>query len=292
MVSQRLAVASPVSQKRGTLVSGVVTGIRDYGVFFDLVNGNNNTPALLHVSQVSAERATNLQALFTVGETLQVVVMDHDMATGRIALSTKCLEISPGDMLRDKAGVQANASANLERYRETQSFFLSFFLFYTAYLPRIFVLLVRLIRSSRFHAKVTAERAAREVAAQDFVASLTAAMAGAAEAVQYADQLPSRQLLRQQKEEGAGGQGATDDSGSRPQLSAENTATAAAVTTPATAAAAPVPTTLRPTPRSARGAATSAGSGTVEFDAESMQKLFAEARAAAMEAKNNKMKRE
>jgi small subunit ribosomal protein S1 len=97
----------------------VVTGIRDYGVFVDLVAGatntNSNTPALLHVSQVSAERATDLQALFTVGETLQVVVMDHDVATGRIALSTKCLELSPGDMLRDKAGVQANASANLEK---------------------------------------------------------------------------------------------------------------------------------------------------------------------------------
>jgi small subunit ribosomal protein S1 len=119
VVSQRLAVANPVSQKRGTLVSGVVTGIRDYGVFVDLVAGatntNSNTPALLHVSQVSAERATDLQALFTVGETLQVVVMDHDVATGRIALSTKCLELSPGDMLRDKAGVQANASANLEK---------------------------------------------------------------------------------------------------------------------------------------------------------------------------------
>jgi hypothetical protein len=124
------------------------------------------------------------------------------------------------------------------------------------------------------------------VAAQDFVASLTAAMAGAAEAVQYADQLPSRQLLKQ-KEEGEGWHGA-GDGGNSPQLSAGNTAATAV-------AEVRVPTTLRPTPRSAaiaRGAATSAGTGTVEFDAESMQKLFAEARAAAMEAKNNKMKRE
>lgn len=51
-----------------------------------------------------------------MGERLQVVVLEHDRSSGRVALSTKVLETAPGQMLADKAGVQARAQENLDKY--------------------------------------------------------------------------------------------------------------------------------------------------------------------------------
>ena len=50
-----------------------------------------------------------------MGERVQVMIMDHDRTSGRVALSTKVLENAPGAMLTDKAGVQAHAQENLDR---------------------------------------------------------------------------------------------------------------------------------------------------------------------------------
>jgi ribosomal protein S1 len=69
---------------------------------------------------------------------VKCMVIDHDKAAGRIALSTKTLEPEPGDMLRDPERVFALAEETAAKY----------------------------------HARVEAEKSAREEAAKEMVLGL------------------------------------------------------------------------------------------------------------------------
>ena len=141
VVSERRAVVgSQASElKRGSVVSGTITGIRTYGAFLELEGG---AAGLLHISQISYDRIDNLEELLSVGQRCKVMILDHDKLNGRVALSTKTLEPTPGDMLRDMEAVFAQAE-------ET---------------------------ASRYHERMEAERKAREAAAKDIVAGLGGAV--------------------------------------------------------------------------------------------------------------------
>jgi predicted RNA-binding protein with RPS1 domain len=117
------------------VVSGTITGLRQYGAFLELDGG---IAGLLHISQISYDRIDNLEKLFQIGQRAKVMIIDHDKANSRLALSTKTLETNPGEMLRDMESVFANAE-------ET---------------------------ARKFHERMDAERKAREAAAKDIVAGL------------------------------------------------------------------------------------------------------------------------
>lgn len=143
VISQRRALMETQTQdlKRGEVVSGTVTGLRQYGAFLELDGG---VAGLLHISQISYDRIDNLETVFQIGQRCKVMILEHDKAAGRVALSTKTLEPSPGDMLRDMKMV-------FEKAEET---------------------------AKRYHQRLDAERAAREAAAKDIVAGLGGAMDG------------------------------------------------------------------------------------------------------------------
>lgn len=143
VVSERRAVVNTQASelKRGAVVSGTITGMRAYGAFLELEGG---VAGLLHISQISYDRIDNLEELFTVGQKCKVMILDYDKLNGRVALSTKTLEPTPGDMLRDMEAVFAQAE-------ET---------------------------ASRYHERMEAERKAREAAAKDIVAGLGGAVEG------------------------------------------------------------------------------------------------------------------
>lgn len=114
LVSQRkLAAANAPPLVRGAVVRAKVTGLRNYGVFLELDNGMNG---LLHMSQISHERVESLEKLFRVGQEVTAMVLDVDKGAGKIALSTRALELVPGDMLRDSAQVFARASEAAASY--------------------------------------------------------------------------------------------------------------------------------------------------------------------------------
>jgi small subunit ribosomal protein S1 len=137
VVSQRRALmdAQNIDLTKGEVVSGTVTGLRNYGAFLELDGG---VAGLLHISQISYDRVDNLENLFTIGQRAKVMVIEHDKANGRVALSTKTLEPNPGDMLRDMNSV-------FEKAEET---------------------------GKKFHERMDNERKAREAAAKDIVAGL------------------------------------------------------------------------------------------------------------------------
>ena len=136
VVSHRKAIVEQqmADLSRGDLVSGVVKAIKPYGAFVEV----GGMSGLLHISQISYDRIDDLEKVLTPGQLVKCMIIDHDKVNGRIALSTKTLEAEPGDMLRDANLVFENAEATAAAY----------------------------------HARMQAERQAREDAARDIVLGL------------------------------------------------------------------------------------------------------------------------
>jgi len=155
VVSQKRA-STPFELVRGSVVSGTITGLRAYGAFMELAGGANG---LLHISQISGERVDSLETLFTVGQKVKVMILDHDKINGRVALSTRALEVTSGDMLKDMESVFAKAEETAKKYHES----------------------------------IEAERAAREAAAKDVVAGLGSSLLsdGTGELASVADSIES-----------------------------------------------------------------------------------------------------
>merc|ERR1712087_998688 len=107
VVSNRRAVIehSMASIKRGAVYDGIVTAVKPYGAFVEIMGMSG----LLHISQISYDRVENLEISLASGMAIKCMVIDHDKTAGRIALSTKTLEPEPGDMLRDPEHVFALA---------------------------------------------------------------------------------------------------------------------------------------------------------------------------------------
>ena len=75
--------------KVGDVIEGTVKNVTDFGAFIDL----GGVDGLLHISEMSWGRVDNPKKVFTVGETLKVLVKDiHDT---KVALSLKFPETNP-----------------------------------------------------------------------------------------------------------------------------------------------------------------------------------------------------
>mmetsp|Transcript_39818 Transcript_39818/g.55297 ORF Transcript_39818/g.55297 Transcript_39818/m.55297 type:complete len:385 (+) Transcript_39818:129-1283(+) len=99
----------------GDVVVGTVQSIQVYGAFVDIGGGMNG---LLHISQISHERITAVENVLTVGDQLKVMILSQDKERGRLSLSTRKLEPTPGDMLRDPQLVFDKADEMASTFRE------------------------------------------------------------------------------------------------------------------------------------------------------------------------------
>merc|ERR1712157_304976 len=117
VLSHRLAnVQSNVKDLEvGSVIKGKVVAVKDYGAFVDLGLEFN---ALLHVSQISYNRLFNVDQVLSVGDEIKAMVLSYDANRGRVSLSTKKLEMEPGDMLRNPAKVFENAEKMASQFRE------------------------------------------------------------------------------------------------------------------------------------------------------------------------------
>merc|ERR1719329_43640 len=116
VLSQRRALTdSQAPIERGAVLKGTITGLRNYGAFLELESG---TAGLLHISQISYDRIDNLESMFTIGQEVKVMVIEHDQSNGRVALSTKTLEANPGDMKKDMQAVFDSADETAKLYHE------------------------------------------------------------------------------------------------------------------------------------------------------------------------------
>lgn len=118
VVSNRRAVveAQMADLSRGDVIDGIVKALKPYGAFVEV----GGMSGLLHISQISMDRINDLERVLEPGQKIKCMIIDHDKANGRIALSTKTLEPEPGDMIKDPERVYAMAEQTAAEYLERQ----------------------------------------------------------------------------------------------------------------------------------------------------------------------------
>lgn len=84
--------------EEGAVVKGVVKNITDYGVFIDL----GGIDGLLHVTDISWGRITSPRDYFTIGDSIDVKILNYDRENQRVALGYKQLRTNPWDMVEKK----------------------------------------------------------------------------------------------------------------------------------------------------------------------------------------------
>jgi small subunit ribosomal protein S1 len=89
--------------QEGDLASGTVESIQPWGAFIDL----GGVTGLLHISQISQARLKRVDEVFSVGDSIKVLVLKDD--PGRISLSTRKMERRSGEMLFNKQAVWEGA---------------------------------------------------------------------------------------------------------------------------------------------------------------------------------------
>ena len=83
----------------GDVCKGIVQAVKPYGAFVDV----GGVSGLLHISQISHDRIVAVENVLAPGDELKVLILSKDAERSRLSLSTKKLEPSPGDMLRNPA---------------------------------------------------------------------------------------------------------------------------------------------------------------------------------------------
>jgi small subunit ribosomal protein S1 len=118
VVSNRRAVVEAQMEdlSRGDVIEGIVKALKPYGAFVEV----GGMSGLLHISQISMDRISDLERVLQPGQKIKCMIIDHDKANGRIALSTKTLEPEPGDMIKDPERVYAMADETAAVYLEKQ----------------------------------------------------------------------------------------------------------------------------------------------------------------------------
>ncbi|KAJ0980564.1 hypothetical protein J5N97_008819 [Dioscorea zingiberensis] len=106
--------SSQVQHGIGTVVTGTVQSVMPYGAFIDI----GGISGLLHVSQISHDRVSNISEILQPGDTLKVMVLSHDRERNRLSLSTKKLEPTPGDMIRNPKLVFQKADEIAQSFRQ------------------------------------------------------------------------------------------------------------------------------------------------------------------------------
>ena len=81
----------------GTIMDGTISGIAAFGAFVDVGVGRDG---LVHVSEISSERINSVEEALTVGDKVQVKVIEVDPNSKRISLTMRVDEPLPNDRPR------------------------------------------------------------------------------------------------------------------------------------------------------------------------------------------------
>ena len=98
----------------GDVLVGTVQSVQPYGAFVDVAGASG----LLHISQISQERVTTVEGVLAVGDKIKVMVLAQEKDKGKLSLTTKKLEPSPGDMLRNPKRVFDRAEEMAATFRQ------------------------------------------------------------------------------------------------------------------------------------------------------------------------------
>lgn len=86
------------TMKEGSIVTGVVKNITDYGAFIDL----GGMDGLLHITDMSWGRVKHPSEILNVGDEVQVKVLKYDTEKERVSLGIKQLTPDPWEAVKDQ----------------------------------------------------------------------------------------------------------------------------------------------------------------------------------------------
>lgn len=84
----------------GARKKGVVTGIVPFGLFVRLEN--TNIEGLVHISEVSWGKVSNLSDIYTIGDEVEVQILSCDAEGEKVSLSIKALKPNPWEKVKEK----------------------------------------------------------------------------------------------------------------------------------------------------------------------------------------------
>jgi len=84
--------------KVGEIVEGTIKAVQSYGCFVSI----ESLDCLLHSSEVSHLKISNLNDMFTVGEKIKVKILELDTENMRMSLSVKAMIPDPFETIKDK----------------------------------------------------------------------------------------------------------------------------------------------------------------------------------------------
>jgi len=104
----------------GSKVKGKVVSLADYGAFVELEEG---VEGLIHVSEMSwTKKVRNPSKLLNIGDEVEAVVSDVNIANRRISLSLKALEQNPWDTIAQRYPVGAVISGKVRNLTDFGAF--------------------------------------------------------------------------------------------------------------------------------------------------------------------------
>lgn len=79
----------------GEIVSGIITGIKDYGAFVQV----NDYCGLIHISEFSDGFVRNINDIVAIGDVVSVEVLEVDNEAKKLKLSYKKANVLPSKLL-------------------------------------------------------------------------------------------------------------------------------------------------------------------------------------------------
>ena len=76
----------------GATYKGTVKSIMDFGAFVEFMPGKDG---LLHISEIAWEKTPSMEGVYTVGDELEVKLLEVDPKTGKFRLSRRALLEKP-----------------------------------------------------------------------------------------------------------------------------------------------------------------------------------------------------
>ena len=104
--------------KLNDIVEGNVKAITSYGLFVSI----ENLDCLLHSSEVSHLKISNLNEMFTVGDTVKVQIIEIDLETKRISLSIKAMLPDPFKTIGEKYQVGSDYDVKITKLSDFGAF--------------------------------------------------------------------------------------------------------------------------------------------------------------------------
>ena len=93
----------------GKVIDGVVKNITEYGVFVDL----GGVDGLLHITDISWGRVKHPSELFSIGDEIQVKILNLDLERERVSLGMKQLTPDPWEAAAEKYPVGSRVSGRV-----------------------------------------------------------------------------------------------------------------------------------------------------------------------------------